>query len=159
MEIQLLPAVSLLPETIEASSSPRRRCWPGPSTATPTCSNSGSFLSPASARASSSTLDRSAIELIVRRAFTSVRAVDHPGGESPPLPDSGAQPQLYERARNIAGHLAQAMKQASRRGILLYALVLDRHLETIGPSLPTRSSASMICMCWGCMGLNGSQKP
>ena len=30
-------------------------------------------------------------------------------------------------------------------GILLYAPVLDRHLEAIGPSLPTRSSASMIC--------------
>jgi len=39
-------------------------------------------------------------------------AQDHPGGEPPPLPDSGAS--AYERARDMAGHVAQAMKQASR---------------------------------------------
>jgi hypothetical protein len=37
-----------------------------------------------------SRLDRISIELDVRRAFTSVRAVDHPGGEPPLLPDSRA---------------------------------------------------------------------
>ena len=41
-------------------------------------------------------------------------------------------PLLYERARDMAGHVAQAMKQASREAtILLYAPALDRHLEAM----------------------------
>ena len=77
-------------------------------------------------------LDGSAIELIVRRAFTSVQLrtileenhhhfliVEH-------------NPQLYERATDMAGRVAQALKQASREAtILLYAPVLDRHLEAM----------------------------
>jgi hypothetical protein len=47
-------------------------------------------------------------------------------------------PLLYERARDMAGHIAQAMKQASRGIILLCAPVLDRHLEAKGPSSPTK---------------------
>jgi hypothetical protein len=31
----------------------------------------------------------------------------------------------------MAGHVAQALKQASRGGILLYAPVLDQHLEAM----------------------------
>ena len=38
----------------------------------------------------------------------------------------------YERARDMAGPVAQAMKQALREEtILLYAPVLDRHLEAM----------------------------
>jgi len=38
----------------------------------------------------------------------------------------------YERARDMAAHVAQAMKQASRETtILLYAPALDRHLEAM----------------------------
>jgi len=40
-------------------------------------------------------------------------------------------PFLYERARDMAGHVAQAMKQASPGCILLYAPALDRHLEAM----------------------------
>jgi hypothetical protein len=41
-------------------------------------------------------------------------------------------PLLYERARDMAGHVAQALKQASREAtILLYAPALDRHLEAM----------------------------
>ena len=44
----------------------------------------------------------------------------------------------------MAGHVAQVMKQASREAtILLYAPVLERHLEAI--AAPTGSFASMIC--------------
>ena len=39
-----------------------------------------------------------------------------------------------ERARDMAGRVAQAMKQASRGGILLYAPVLDRRLEARPPA-------------------------
>jgi len=41
-------------------------------------------------------------------------------------------PLHHEGARNMAGHVAQALKQASREApILLYAPALDRHLETM----------------------------
>jgi hypothetical protein len=41
-------------------------------------------------------------------------------------------PQLYERARDMAGCIAEATKQASREAtILLYASALDRHLEAM----------------------------
>ena len=55
-------------------------------------------------------------------------------------------PLLYERARDMAGLVAQALKQASREAtILLCAPVLDRHLEAKGPRSPTESSASITC--------------
>jgi len=39
-------------------------------------------------------------------------------------------PRLYERARDMAGRVAEAMKQASREAtILRYAPVWDPHLE------------------------------
>jgi hypothetical protein len=77
-------------------------------------------------------LDRSSMELIVRRAFTSVQLktileenhnlsliVEH-------------NPMLYERARDMAGRVAEAMKQASREApLLLYAPALDRHPEAM----------------------------
>ena len=41
-------------------------------------------------------------------------------------------PLLYERPRDMAGRIAQAMKQASTEAtILLYAPALDRHLEAM----------------------------
>jgi hypothetical protein len=50
---------------------------------------------------------------------------------------------LHERARDMAGCVAQALKQASREAtILLYAPVLDRHLEAMA-ELPDR----VFCFC------------
>jgi len=79
----------------------------------------------------------------VRRAITSVRAADHPGGD--PHPFLIVEHPAYERARYMAGHVAQAMKQASPGCILLYAPVLDRHLEAMAELAVPWSSASMIC--------------
>jgi hypothetical protein len=45
----------------------------------------------------------------------------------------------------MAGHVAQALKQASRGGILLYAPVLDQHLEAMAEFAVPWSSASMTC--------------
>jgi len=54
-------------------------------------------------------------------------------------------PLLYERARDMAGRVAQVLKQAPREStILLYAPVLDRHLEVMA-ELADRVSASLIC--------------
>jgi len=45
---------------------------------------------------------------------------------------TGDTPNSKKGARNKAGHVAQAMKQASREAtILLYAPVLDRHPEAM----------------------------
>jgi len=61
--------------------------------------------------------------------------VDHPGREHHPFQIVEHNPLLYERARDMAGRVAQAMKQASREAtILLYAPVLDRHLEARPPA-------------------------
>jgi hypothetical protein len=39
---------------------------------------------------------------------------------------------LYERTKDMAGRVAKTMKQASREAtMLLYAPVLDRHLEAM----------------------------
>jgi len=69
-------------------------------------------------------------ELNVRRAITSVQL-------RPILEENHhsfliVELRAYERARDTAGHVAQAMKQASREAtILLYAPALDRHLEAM----------------------------
>jgi hypothetical protein len=94
-----------------------------------------------------SRLDRSSMEINVRRAFTSVRAADHPGGEPPLLPDSGAS--AYERARNMAGHVAQAMKQASRG----YPPVCPR----IGPAPGSHDRADRVFCFYDMQGAGLSQ--
>jgi hypothetical protein len=77
-----------------------------------------------------SRLDRSSMDLIVRRAFTSVQL-------RPILEENHhsfliVEHRAHEKARDMAGHVAQAMKQASREAtILLYAPTLDRHLEAM----------------------------
>ena len=57
----------------------------------------------------------------------------HDVASSPTIPNHGEiempacrSPRLHDR--DTAGHVAQALRQASRGGILLYAPVLDRHL-------------------------------
>ena len=73
----------------------------------------------------------------------------HDVASSPTIPNHGEiempacrSPRLHDR--DTAGHVAQALRQASRGGILLYAPVLDRRLEARPPAVPW-SSASMIC--------------
>jgi len=82
------------------------------------------------------------VELAVRRAFTSLQL--RTILEENHHPFLIVEHRRNERARDMAGHVAQAMKQASRGGILLYAPVLDRRLEARPPAVPW-SSASMTC--------------
>jgi len=68
------------------------------------------------------------MELNVRRAFTSVRlrTILEENHHSFLIVEHRA----HERAREMAVHIAHAMKQASREAtVLLYAPILDRHLE------------------------------
>jgi len=68
----------------------------------------------------------------VKRAFTSVQLRTILEENHHPFLIVEHNPQLYERARDMAGRVAGAMKQASREAtILLYAPALDRHLEAI----------------------------
>jgi hypothetical protein len=68
----------------------------------------------------------------MRRAFTSVQIRTILEENHHPFLIVEHNPLLYERARDMAGHVAQTMKQASREAtILLYAPALDRHLEAM----------------------------
>ena len=74
----------------------------------------------------------------------------HDVASSPTIPNHGEiempacrSPRLHDR--DTAGHVAQALRQASRGGILLYAPVLDRHLEATAELAVPWSSASAIC--------------
>jgi hypothetical protein len=72
------------------------------------------------------------MELIVRRAFTSVQLRTILEENHNPFLVVEHNPQLYERARDMSGRVAEAMKQASREAtILLYAPALDQHLEAM----------------------------
>jgi hypothetical protein len=72
------------------------------------------------------------MELIVRRAFTSVQLRTIMEENHYPFLLVKHNPQLYERSRDMAGRFAEAMKQASREATIpLYAPVLDRHLEVM----------------------------
>ena len=59
------------------------------------------------------------MELIVRRAFTSVQLRTILEENHHPFLIVEHNPLLYERARDMAGHIAQVMKQASREATIL----------------------------------------
>ena len=72
------------------------------------------------------------MDLIVRRAVTSVQLRTILEENHQPFLVVEHSSQLFERARDIAGRVAEALKQASREAtILLYAPALDRHLEAM----------------------------
>ena len=88
-------------------------------------------------------LDRSSVELDVRRAFTSVqlRTILEENHHSFLI----VEHRRYERARDMAGHVAQAMKQASRGEGGASSCTPLYWTGTWRRSSPTGSSASMIC--------------
>jgi len=87
MEIELLPAVSLLPiVSVLIAPEEMLRALNG----NPHLQQFRILFIRGIRSGILSQLDRSSMELSVRRAITSVRAVDHPGGEPPLISDSGA---------------------------------------------------------------------
>jgi len=91
-----------------------------------------------------SRLDRSSMELIVRRTFTSVQLRTILVENHHPFLIVEHNPLLYEKARDMAGHVSQAMKQASREA----SSCTPRHWTGTWkpwPNSPTGSSAPMIC--------------
>jgi hypothetical protein len=70
------------------------------------------------------------MDLIKRRAFTSVQPRTTQEKNHHPCPIVKHNSLLYKRARDMASRVVQATKQASREAtIFLYAPVLDRHME------------------------------
>jgi len=136
MEIELLPAVSLLPETLSVLIAPEEMLAQALN-GNPHLQQFRILFIAGIRSGILSRLDRELIvELSVRRAFTSVQLRTSLEENHHPFLIVEHNPQLYERARDMAGHVAQAMKQASREAtILLYATVLDRHLNGKGPAL------------------------
>jgi hypothetical protein len=131
MEIQLLPAVSLLPETLSVLVAPEEmlaRAING----NPHLQQFRIVFITGIRSGVLSRLNRNSMELIVRRAFTSVQLRTILEENHHPFLIMEHNPMLYERTRDMAGHVAQIMKQASREAtILIYAPVLDRHLEAM----------------------------
>jgi hypothetical protein len=129
MEIELLPAVSLLPETLSILIAPEEMLVIAHS-GNPRLQQYRILLITGIRSGILSRLDRSSMALIVRRAFTSVqlRTILEENHHSFLIVEHRA----HERARDMAGRVAHALKQASREATnLLYAPALDRHLETM----------------------------
>jgi len=130
MEIQLLPAVSLLPETLSVLVAPEdmlARALNG----NPHRQQFRILFITSIRSGVLSRLDRELIvELIVRRAFTSVQL--RTILEENHHPFLIVEHRRYERARDMAGHVAQVLKQASREAtILMCAPALDRQPEAM----------------------------
>jgi hypothetical protein len=127
MEIQLLPAVSLLPETLSVLIAPEEMLA--------RVLNDNPHLRQfrivfiTSIRSGVlSYLDRSSMELIVRRAFPSFQPRTILEENHHPFLIVGHR--ASERARDMAGHVAQIMKQATREHPPVCP-VLDRQLEAM----------------------------
>ena len=129
MEIELHPAVSLLPETFNVLVGPVEMLAHALNSHLElqrykilfVCGNYSRILS---------RLDRSFTELEVRRAFTSFQLMTILEENHHSFLIIEHDPTLYEDAKEMVEYLAQALRQTSREAtILLYSPALDTHLE------------------------------
>ena len=129
MEIELHPAVSLLPETFNVLVSPVEMLVDALNSHLElqrykilyVCGNYSRILS---------RLDRNITELEVRRAFTSFQLMTVLEENHHSFLIIEHDPMLYEDAKEMVEYAAQALKQTSREAtILLYSPALDPHLE------------------------------
>jgi hypothetical protein len=140
MEIELLPAVSLLPETLSVLVAPEEmlaRALNG----NPHLQQFRILFITGIRSGVLSRLDRSSMELIVRRAFTSVQL--RTILEENHHPFLIVEHRASERARDMAGFVAQAMKQASPEASSCTPPYWTGTWKP-WPSSPTGSSASRI---------------
>ena len=131
MEIELHPAVSLLPETFNALVAPGEMLVEALNSylnlqrykVLYICGNYSRILS---------RLDRNFTELEIRRAFTSFQLMTILEENHHRFLIVEHDPMLYEDAGEMVEYVAQALKQTSREAtILLYAPALDPHLQKI----------------------------
>jgi DNA polymerase I len=129
MEIELHPAVSLLPDTFNVLVAPVEMLADALNSHMElqrykvlfVCGNYSRILS---------RLDRNFTELEVRRAFTSFQLMTILGENHHSFLIIEHDPTLYEDAKEMVEYVAQALRQTSRETtILLYSPALDPHLE------------------------------
>ena len=129
MELELLPAVSLLPETLNVLVAPEEmlaRALNG----NPHLQQFRILFITGIRSGILSRLDRSPIELEVRRAFTSFQLMTILEENHHSFLIVEHDPMLYEDAEQMVEYVAQALKQTSREAtILLYSPALDPHLQ------------------------------
>jgi len=129
MEIELHPAVSMLPETFNVLIAPVELLTSALNSHLNLqrykilfiCGNYSRILSH---------LDRNFTELEVRRAFTSFQLMTILEENRHSFLIVEHDPLLYEDAKEMVDYVAQALRQTSREAtILLYAPALDPHLQ------------------------------
>lgn len=129
MDIELLPTVSLLPETFSVLVAPVELLTDALNSHLELqrykilfiCGNYSRILS---------RLDRNITELEIRRAFTSFQLMTILEENHHSFLIVEHDPMLYKDAGEMVEYVAQALKQTSREAtILLYAPVLDPHLQ------------------------------
>jgi len=112
MEIDLLPAVSLLPETLSVLVAPEEMLARALNGSLHLQQFRILFITGIRSGILSR-LDRNSMELSVRKAFTSVQLRTVLDENHHPFLIVEHNPLLYERTRDMASRVAQAMKQAS----------------------------------------------
>ena len=129
MEIELLPTVSLLPETFSVLIAPVEMLTGALNSHLELQRNKILFISGNYSRILSR-LNRNITELEVRRAFTVFQLMTILEENHHSFLIVEHDPMLYEDAGEMVEYLAQALKQTSREAtILLYAPALDPHLQ------------------------------
>jgi hypothetical protein len=131
MEIELHPAVSMLPETFNGLVAPVDMLVEALNNHLNLqrykilyiCGNYSRILS---------RLDRNFTHLDIRRAFTSFQLMTILEENHHSFLIIEHDPMLYEDAKEMVEYVGQALKQTSREAtILLYATALDPHLQTM----------------------------
>ena len=129
MEIELHPAVSLLPETFSVLIAPLEMLAGALNSHLELQRNKILFISGNYSRILSR-LNRNITELEVRRAFTVYQLMTILEENHHSFLIVEHDPLLYEDAGEMVEYLAQALKQTSREAtILLYASALDPRLQ------------------------------
>ena len=129
MEIELLPTVSLLPETFSVLIAPVELLTGALNSHLELQRYKILFISGNHSRILSR-LDRNFTELEVRRAFTVFQLMTILEENHHSFLIVEHDPLLYEDAGEMVEYLAQALRQTSREAtILLYAPALDPHLQ------------------------------
>jgi DNA polymerase I len=131
MEIELHPAVSLLPETFNVLVAPVEMLVEALNSHINLQRYKVLYVSGNYSRILSR-LDRNFTELEIRRAFTSFQLMTILEENHHTFLIVEHDPMLYEDAREMFEYVAQALRQTSREAtILLYAPALDPHLQKI----------------------------
>ena len=129
MEIELHPAVSLLPETFNVLVAPVEMLIEALNSHITLQRYKVLYVSGNYSRILSR-LDRNYTELEIRRAFTSFQLMTILEENHHTFLIVEHDPMLYEDAGEMVEYVAQALKQTSREAtILLYSSALDPHLQ------------------------------